>query len=241
MAFAVKKLFQNRYNDTSEHTVYTVGTGLTAIVKDLVICNTTAGAATISISIVPSGGSASDDNRILAAYSVAANDTKVISLSTTMTAGDFISIKEGTANAISVTGSGVEFDTTGRIASATVTANQTTITSEVDLTSLTVTATLSSSRRYKISFVGEAQTATSGDEVTMRIKEGSTTLKEIRNSTLGANRGHFFEGWYELVAPSSGSHTYKMTMQRTAGSSNAQFNASSTNPATILLEDIGAA
>lgn len=60
-----------------------VGTAYTATNKQaridaLTLCNTTAGAITVTIYIVPSGGTAAATNTILSSYSVAAGETYVV-------------------------------------------------------------------------------------------------------------------------------------------------------------------
>jgi hypothetical protein len=54
-------------------TLYTVPAGFRAFVKDLNICNTTGGAVTVNVHLVPNGGTAGTDNAILYGFSIAAN------------------------------------------------------------------------------------------------------------------------------------------------------------------------
>lgn len=56
---------------------YTVPALTTSVIKALSICNTTAGAITVTIYLVPSGGSAGVTNAITSGLSVAANATYV--------------------------------------------------------------------------------------------------------------------------------------------------------------------
>ena len=77
----------------------------TAYITEIVIANTTASAATISLYI---GGSAAA-NAILSGLSIAANDTKILTgLKTAIPAGATIQALQGTAAAITLTLSGVE-------------------------------------------------------------------------------------------------------------------------------------
>lgn len=107
MANTPKRLYQGQPG-TAETTLYTVPASVSTIIKEIILCNTTSTAATISISAVPSGGTAGVANRIIAGFSVAANDTKTVPLSTVLNTGDFLSALQGTASAITVTTSGVE-------------------------------------------------------------------------------------------------------------------------------------
>lgn len=92
---------------TSEATLYTVPAATTVIVKQVVAANTSAAAATISLSLVPSGGAAGAANRLLGAVSIPANSSISLDLSQVMTAGDFLSGSQGTAAAVTLTISGV--------------------------------------------------------------------------------------------------------------------------------------
>lgn len=77
----------------------------TAYIKEIIIANTTANAATITIGI---NGTAAA-NQIVPAVSVNGNDVKVLSgLNTAIPAGGTIQALQGTVSAITVTISGVE-------------------------------------------------------------------------------------------------------------------------------------
>lgn len=106
--YTEKQLAQSCVASTTETTVYTVPGATTTIVKQIVCANVTASAATTSISIVASGGTAGVTNRILEQVSIPANSTVSFDLSQVMAAAGFISIKQGTASAITTTISGVE-------------------------------------------------------------------------------------------------------------------------------------
>jgi hypothetical protein len=107
MAYTPKRLYIGQPS-TSETTLYTVSSGKTVIVKDITLCNTSSSDATISLSIVPSGGIAGNTNRILASLKVSANSVVDITLSQVMNEGDFISGLQGTSGALTLIISGVE-------------------------------------------------------------------------------------------------------------------------------------
>jgi hypothetical protein len=92
---------------TTEETLYTIPSGQSAIIKQILLTNVTATAATISLSLVPNGQTAVDSNRILKDYNVAANDVVTIDLTQVLNSDDFISAIQATASAITVTISGV--------------------------------------------------------------------------------------------------------------------------------------
>lgn len=100
---------QSNVASTSETTIYTVPGATSAIVKQILLANVTATAATFSVSIVPSGGTAGDGNRIMKDLSLPANSITMLDLMKVMDTGDFISTKQGTASAITCTASGVTF------------------------------------------------------------------------------------------------------------------------------------
>lgn len=93
----------------TEVTLYTVPLATVTDIKELWICNTTAIAATITLSIVPSGGTAGPTNRIMTAKPIAANDFIIVACWEPMLTGSFISGLQGTAAALTVRISGVEW------------------------------------------------------------------------------------------------------------------------------------
>ncbi len=108
MPILAKQLAQSNVASTTETTVYTVPGSTTTLVKQIVVANVTSSAATLSISIIASGGTAGDTNRIAKDVSMAANSLTAIDLNQVMAAAGFISLKQGTASACTTTISGVE-------------------------------------------------------------------------------------------------------------------------------------
>lgn len=105
--YTPKKLYTGQ-PATSAATIYTAPASTTTIIKNILICNTTASSATVTLNLVASGGSAAANNRILSTYSVNANDTVAIDLSGILATGDFISAVQGTSSAITLHITGVE-------------------------------------------------------------------------------------------------------------------------------------
>lgn len=92
---------------TTNSTLYTVPASTTVKVASIVITNTTSSSATLTLSIVPSGGTAGAANRILAAIAVGGNVTMTLDpISVYMNASDFIAGLQGTSSALTVTISG---------------------------------------------------------------------------------------------------------------------------------------
>jgi len=88
-------------------TLYTVPANTRTFVKDLNICNTTGGALTVNVHIVPNGGTAGTGNAILYTYSIAANTTYRWTGVQIMNELQTIQIK-GSATGLTITASGAE-------------------------------------------------------------------------------------------------------------------------------------
>jgi hypothetical protein len=88
-------------------TIYTVPAKFRSFVKDLNICNTTAGAVTVNVHLVPNGGTAGTDNAILYGYSIAANTTYRWTGVQIMNQLETIQVK-GSTTGLTITASGAE-------------------------------------------------------------------------------------------------------------------------------------
>lgn len=110
-----------------------------------------------------------------------------------------------------------------------------------DVTDVTVTVTVGSSRRIKISVQANMDVATAPNVTAAYVRDGSNNVV----GTVGAfnfastSDTAFFTGWCE-VTPSSGSHTYKLSVLGVGGG-NMTVQCSAESPACILVEDIGPA
>lgn len=119
---------------------------------------------------------------------------------------------------------------------AEATANQGSIVgSDVDITGLTVTVTVPAGRRLRISGKSYWTSTVTTDEVISFIKEGGAALQEMRLGAIGSAQAHSLE---VVVAPSAGTHTYKLAARRLFGSGTLTSNAAAGYPAYILVEDI---
>lgn len=108
MAVNPRTLFNAKQAENSETTQYTSAPSVRTIVDKFTATNTTGTAATLTIRLVPSGGSAGASNTVLSAKSLAAGETyncpEVVGH--VLEAGDFISTLAGTAAAITIRASG---------------------------------------------------------------------------------------------------------------------------------------
>lgn len=121
------------------------------------------------------------------------------------------------------------------------TTNQTGITTEVDLTTLTLTLTVPASRRLKITAKVPVSSATADDRVGMSIKEGSTVLGSDQTTAAAVNLPYSLLS-VAIVDPSAGSHTYKVTAGLGGGATGPMRTDHASNGMSFLLiEDIGPA
>jgi len=110
-AVSPKVLYSSQLTTTADVAIYTVGAGLSAVIKHGTVCNTSGSAATITLKIIPSGGSVDGTHAVVSAYSLAAGDT--LSLTGYLTGcclgpGDSIHAQAGTANVLDVIITGTE-------------------------------------------------------------------------------------------------------------------------------------
>lgn len=128
----------------------------------------------------------------------------------------------------------------GWIGFVEVTANQGSITTLTDLTGLSQAVTVNSNRKIRVSFnVSRVSSTVTGDAWKFHIREGSTTLATSQSDIAGATIASGGGAMFWTGNPSSGSHTYKMSLERTAGTGTITMAASATEPAQLLIEDIG--
>lgn len=129
----------------------------------------------------------------------------------------------------------------GIVGYAQVTANQTPITSIVDLTGLTVTWTADSARRYKITGSVMLQSNVASDSSRVTFADGSNNIVQLSQvQFVGANVPLSCERSV-IQSGLSGSVTRKLRAARQNGTGNVTMVAAATIPAFILVEDIGPA
>lgn len=121
---------------------------------------------------------------------------------------------------------------------ASATANQTGITTDTDLTGLTVTVTVGSNRLIKVSAMAILSRTVADGVTTLKIKQDSTLINGDQTTHPGTS---FYQAspFALISAPSAGSHTYKLSLERTTGTGTVAMSASATQPALILVEDLG--
>lgn len=109
MTVTPKVLIASKQAENSQTTQYTA-TNVKALIDKFTVSNTTAGAETLSINLVASGGTASNSNKIISALSVPAGDTIIVGeLSAhVLEAGGFISTIASASSALTIRCSGRE-------------------------------------------------------------------------------------------------------------------------------------
>ena len=109
MAINLKRLVAGSQLTAVAATYYTA-TNVRTQIQAMTLTNTTAGAVTATVYLVPSGGSATASNTILSAKSLAAGESyKVIeAIGQTLEAGGTIQALASAATSISMVASGVE-------------------------------------------------------------------------------------------------------------------------------------
>lgn len=103
MATAYKVLGQSAPANTSNADLYTVGSGKSAVISTLHVCNTTSSAVTMRIFCRIAGATAAASNAIAYDLSIPANSIYGFTEGMTLAATDVLTIQSGTANALTFT------------------------------------------------------------------------------------------------------------------------------------------
>lgn len=108
-SYTAKRLVNPTQLGTSASTVYTVsGVGVSAVVKQIMVSNTSASSVNFSMHVVPSGGIAGATNLMSPALAIAANSFITIDLDQVLATGDFISAFASAATSLNIMVSGYE-------------------------------------------------------------------------------------------------------------------------------------
>lgn len=110
-------------------------------------------------------------------------------------------------------------------------------TSPTDLTGLTVTFDVPANRLLKISGYAQGNPSTTATFI-VHIVEDGTIIGRVGKST-PVNAVQASLSGFTISAPSAGSHTYKLQGETSTGT--VDFEATSTAPMWVLVEDIGSA
>ena len=98
MASTYKVLAQSAPSATTNTDAYTVGSGKSAVVSTITVCNRSASAATYRIAIRPLGATLANQHYIAYDVALAANDTTALTLGVTLGATDVVTVYASTAD-----------------------------------------------------------------------------------------------------------------------------------------------
>ena len=98
MASTYKVLAQSAPSATTNTDVYTVGSGKSAVVSTITVCNRAASAATYRIAIRVAGATIANEDYIAYDSIVPANDTINLTIGVTLAATDVVTVYASTAN-----------------------------------------------------------------------------------------------------------------------------------------------
>jgi hypothetical protein len=95
---AYKVLGQSAPAATTAADVYTVGSGLQAVISTVTVCNRATGSATYRVSVRPDGDAQADEHYLAYDATVPANDTIALTLGLTMDAADVVTVYGSSAD-----------------------------------------------------------------------------------------------------------------------------------------------
>jgi hypothetical protein len=98
MASTYKVLAQSAPSATTNTDVYTVGSGKSAVVSTITVCNRAASSATYRIAIRVAGATLANEDYIAYDATVPANDSIALTLGVTLAATDVVTVYASTAN-----------------------------------------------------------------------------------------------------------------------------------------------
>ena len=107
-SYISKKMTSPTQLGTTASTVYTVGTGVTATVKEILVANVSASSSSVSIYFVNSGGIASTSNLMFPAVAISANSSVAFDVNQVLDAGSTIQALAGNSSAVNIMISGFE-------------------------------------------------------------------------------------------------------------------------------------
>lgn len=103
-----KVLGQSAPSTTSNADLITVGASKSQVVSTLIVANTTTSSATFRVFARIAGAAAATSNAIFYDLTLNANSTTTLTLGLTLAATDVLTVRSGTANALTFTAFGTE-------------------------------------------------------------------------------------------------------------------------------------
>jgi len=126
----------------------------------------------------------------------------------------------------------------GKVAFTQTTAVVSGITVVTDIVTATFTAL--ASRYYRITGYATATSSVAGDEIDVTLTDNTpTTIQLARQRIGGTGALYMFFSPIVVVQPGAGSKTYRLRILRSSGTGSITHTPATTDPAFILIEDIG--
>jgi hypothetical protein len=128
----------------------------------------------------------------------------------------------------------------GEVGYAEIVADTSGFTTLADLGGLTVPVACVNGRKYKVTGHCQVTSTVAGDVITVHPRMGtSTVIGRVGITKIdAANASEMFDGRARITGLGTGTRTFKLSAER-SGSGTCIVQASATNPAFILVEDIG--
>ena len=127
----------------------------------------------------------------------------------------------------------------GKVAYASVTADQGSITTEADLTGLSISWTSLAGRYYRISAECFFKSSVANDFANLSITNLTPTAIQQSQVYCPSTTVVVKTACSVVVQPGAVTASYKLRASRASGTGNITMSAGATNPAFILVEDIG--
>ncbi len=106
--FTPKRLAGTAFLTTSAAAVYTVPSGTTGVVKQIIFNNTGSAATTVTAHLVPNAGSALQSNQIISALSIAGNSQLIWAADIPLSPGESVQLLAANASTVTATVTGIE-------------------------------------------------------------------------------------------------------------------------------------
>lgn len=109
--YTPKRFFQNQPTTSYPapgSSPYIVPAATSAVVKEIVVCNVTAGPVSIDVAFVASGGTAGVTNSVIVGHVIPPLTTVIYGFSQVLATGGFVSAKASVSASLTVSCSGVE-------------------------------------------------------------------------------------------------------------------------------------
>ena len=127
----------------------------------------------------------------------------------------------------------------GEVGYSAATSGQSSITTEADITSCSVTVATEAGRIYRVVGDGQTNATASGAVLIGGIYEGSSEIGRWAQRAQHSANAAQKESGSARSRPGAGPTTYKLTLRMSSGSGSVSTSGSSSAPVSITVEDVG--